>query len=65
MTLREFRKLLHGCDPEAEVIVNVLGVATGDLRACSISVVEDNAVPDGVTADKVVHINLNVKKVVK
>ena len=62
MTLREFRKLLLGCNPEAEVIFSVTSGV--QLHNCEVSnVIEQNTTDDGKTTEPFVNVVLHIRKV--
>ena len=65
MTVREFRKLMHGVDADAELVFRFVDAPR--LRhaviPCELSVTESNATADGETAVKSVFINLRITEV--
>ena len=58
MTLRDFRKLLHGVSPDAEVVISVSPAGHGTHVNCTIDVVERNLLVRG-RAQKVVDIKFS------
>ena len=61
MTLREFRKLLLGCNPNAEVIFSVTSGVP--LHNCEVSsVIEQNTTDDGETTEPFVNVVLHIRK---